>query len=523
MSKTVRFRNSVVILLGVALLAVVPVHPQELGIITFPTSGAPAAQPAFLEGVKQLHSFQFDEAAVAFQKAQQLDPAFALAYWGEAMSYNHPLWAQVDVAAAKKSLERLAPTLDARVAKARSDKEKALLQAVDALFYSPGDKLVRDRAYSEAMSRMYEKWPNDHEVSILYALSLLGTVRPADTGFRRQALAASIALKVFQENPKHPGAAHFIIHSFDDPDHAILALPAANEYAQIAPAAAHALHMPSHIFVQLGMWDRVAASNTAAYKAATDVIARLHLTEGQEDFHTLSWLEYGNLMLGKFDEAKKNLDLAKAAADRNPNNQRVRDGYLGMRARYILETGQWEKIPLESAAAPAGNATAAPMAGMPGMAAPAYGGNATWTFIAGLSAAKLNDPATADQAAAQLRAMGERASSALAAKPLTMMEKEVSAAAQLARGRKDDAVRLAKEAADIELTLPAPSGPPDPIKPAQEFYGEVLLAAGQPAVAAAAFEQQLLRTPNRTPSVQELARARKEAGTPQGPQQSQAR
>lgn len=538
MSKTIRLRTSLAILLGLALLAVVSVYPQELGTISFPTSGAAAAQPAFLEGVKQLHSFQFDEAAVAFQKAQQIDPGFALAYWGEAMSYNHPLWAQVDVPAAKKALERLAPALDARLAKARTEKEKAYLQAADQLFYSPGDKLARDRAYSGAMAQVYERWPNDNEVAILYALSLLGTVRPGDTGFRRQALASSIALKVFQENPKHPGAAHFIIHSFDDPDHAILALPAANEYAQIAPAAAHALHMPSHIFVQLGMWDRVAASNTAAYKAAMDLIARMHLPEGREDFHTLSWLEYANLMSGKFDEAKKNVELARAAADRNRDNRAVRDSYLGMQARYILETAQWEKIPLESAAPGTPISRLAPtpatqgppamqgMQGMPGMAAPAYAGNATWTFIAGLSAAKLNDPATADQAAAQLRGMGERAASggnAYAAKPLAIMERIVSASAQLARGRKDDAVRLAKEAVDIELTLSAPSGPPDPIKPALEFYGEVLLAAGRPAEAAAAFEQQLLRTPNRTPSVQGLARARSEAGAPRGPQQSQAR
>lgn len=493
MSKPIRFRAGLAVLAGLALFVVAPVRSQELGTITFPTSGVAAAQPFFLEGVKELHSFQFDEAAVAFQKAQQLDPGFAMAYWGEAMSYNHPLWSQVDVPAAKRTLETLAPTLEGRVAKARTDKEKEFLRAVDLLFYSSDDKLTRDKAYSEAMARMYERWSNDDEVSILYALSLLGTVRPGDTGFRRQALAASIAMRVFQENPKHPGAAHFIIHSFDDPDHAILALPAANEYAQIAPAAAHALHMPSHIFVQLGMWDRVRASNVVAYKAATDVIARLHLAEGQEDFHTLSWLHYANLMLGKFDEAKQNLALAKAAADRNPGNGRAQSGYLGMRARDILESGQWEKIPVESTA-----------------------GNATWTFIAGFSAAKLNDAATADRAAAQLRAMAERTASggnAYGAKPLTIMEKEVSAAAELTRGRKDDAVRLAKEAADIELTLSAPSGPPTPIKPALELYAEVLQAAGRPAEAVKAFEEQLLRTPNRTPSVQGLAKARQEAGT----------
>src|ERR1700693_3602161 len=224
---------------GIALFNCAGLYGQQLGSISFPTSGTAAAQPKFIEGVKDLHSFEFDEAAEAFHQAQQTDPNFALAYWGEAMSYNHTLWAQLDLPAARKALERLAPTLEGRLAKAHTEKEKAYIEAVNELFYAPGDKLARDNAYSDAMARLYERWPDDNEVSIFYALSLLGTVRPADKGFRRQALAASIAFKVFQENPNHPGAAHFIIHAFDDPDHAILALPAARVYARIAAAAPH--------------------------------------------------------------------------------------------------------------------------------------------------------------------------------------------------------------------------------------------------------------------------------------------
>ena len=375
---TKRFRFPLVLVLAIGLFSALDLRAQQLGNITFPTSGAPAAQASFIEGVKELHSFQFEEAAIAFQRAEKIDPNFAMAYWGEAMSHNHPLWAEVDVDAAKKALEKLAPTLDGRAAKAATPKEKAYLDAVNQLFYTPGDKLARDNAYSKAMASMYERWSNDDEVSILYALSLLGTVRPGDIGFRRQALAASIALRIFQENPQHPGAAHFIIHAFDDPDHAILALPAAREYAKIAPAAAHALHMPSHIFVQLGMWSDVVASNTVAYKASEDVIARLHTPEGREDFHTLSWLEYAHLMMGNFDEAQKNIALAKQAAERNPGNGAIQQSYLGMRARYILESGKWEKISLPAATpagtpgvaagAPSGANTAstAGMAGMPG-------------------------------------------------------------------------------------------------------------------------------------------------------------
>jgi tetratricopeptide (TPR) repeat protein len=495
----------------VALLISAGLSAQELGSISFPTSGSANAQPKFIEGVKDLHSFEFDEAAEAFHKAQQLDQNFALAYWGEAMSYNHPLWAQLDLPAARKALERLAPTLEGRLAKAHTEKEKAFLEAVNQLFYSPGDKLARDNAYSDAMARMYSRWPDDHEVAIFYSLSLLGTVRPGDKGFRRQALAASIALKVFQENQNHPGAAHFIIHSFDDPDHAILALPAARVYAKIAPAAPHALHMPSHIFVQLGMWQDVAASNIVAYKAAVDLVTRMHLPEGREDFHTLSWLEYANLMLGKFDEARKNVDLAKQAVDRNPKNPNVPQQYHTMLARYILETNKWEKIPLEASTDTGADHESMP--GMPGMGA-RYAGQGAWTFIAGLSAAKLGDASAAERARASLSAMRQSVESkdAYAAKPFAIMENEVASAAQLARGQKAEAVRLAKQAADIESTLAAPSGPPEPIKPGLEFYGEVLLDAGMRREAASAFQAQLLRTPNRTPSVKGLARATAGAG-----------
>jgi tetratricopeptide (TPR) repeat protein len=494
-----------------ALLSPARPSAQELGTITFPTSGAPAAQAAFLEGVKSLHSFQFDEAAEAFHRAQKADPGFAMAYWGEAMSYNHPLWAQQDTEAAKKTLEKIAPTPEGRLAKVSLPKEKAFLAAADVLFSSPGDKLARDRAYADAMAQMHARWPDDHEIATFYALSLLGTLRPGDRGFSRQALAASIVQKVFQENPKHPGAAHFIIHSFDDPDHAPLALPAARAYASIAPAAAHALHMPSHIFVQRGMWQDVATSNIAAYKAAVDVNTRLKLAEGREDFHTLSWLAYANLMLGKHDEAKQNIELARQAADRNPKSPGIRNGYLSMRARYILETAQWEKIPLE--AAPAAPADA--HAGMPGMAMPQYGGNNTWTFIAGVSAAKLGDQATAEAAGASLRAARQKleaGTNPYAAKSVAILEKELAAVARMAAGQTQEAVSLAKEAADIELAMDAPSGPPEPIKPALELYGEMLLAADRPAEAVQAFEQSLQRTPKRTPSLLGLARASLKAG-----------
>jgi len=230
--------------------------------------------------------------------------------------------------------------------------------------------------------------------------------------------------------------------------------------------------------------------------------------EGREDFHTLSWLSYANLMLGEFDGARANVELARAAMERNPGNAGIREGYLGMRARYVLETEQWAHIPLEI-----GGEHAAHDA-MPGMAM-AQSGGSPWLFIAGASAAKLGDVAAADAVAAELKRMRERIAAegnAYRAQAVAILENEVAALASLARGEHDDAVRLARDAAEIERTMAPPSGPPDPIKPAHELYGEVLLASDRPGEAVAAFERSLLRTPKRTPSLLGLARAAEKAG-----------
>jgi tetratricopeptide (TPR) repeat protein len=242
----------------------------------------------------------------------------------------------------------------------------------------------------------------------------------------------------------------------------------------------------------------------------------MHLPEGREDFHTLTWLAYANLMLGKFDDALKNLETAKQAMDRNAGNAGIRNGYLSIRARQILETAKWEKIALENSAGPAGAPGQSSMPGMPGMNEYGPAGNPTWAFIAGFSAAKLGDLATAQRAQAMLqaaKARTESAGNAYAAKPVAIMEKEVAAATKLAQGEKTEAVRLAKDAADIEITMSAPSGPPEPIKPALELYGDVLMEAGRANDAVVAYEAQLQRTPNRTPSVKGLAAAKTKTGT----------
>jgi tetratricopeptide (TPR) repeat protein len=468
---------------------------SELGTITFPTSAKPAAQPPFLVGTKALYNFEFDIAADAFRQAEQADPGFALAYWGEAMSYNHPLWAEQDLAAARRALEKLAPTSTARAAKAPAGKEREFIEAADVLF-GAGDKLARDIAYAGAMQRMHAKYPDDDEIACLYALSLLGTARAGEKTIRNSMQAADIALDIFQRHPQHPGAAHYIIHAFDDPDHAILGLKAARAYSRIAPSAAHALHMPSHIFVQLGMWDDVVASNVIAYKAAVDLADKKNLPRGREDFHTLSWLQYAYLQQGKFDEAEKAVATAKAVADKD-TNPRVRDGYASMKARQIVETEHWEKLALPTGAVRDGGA-------------PGYDGNAAYVFAAGVSAANLGDLATANVALDKLKAMrtqAESGSSAYRAKPFAIMEKEVAAVIAVSQKDVQSAERLIKEATALELTLDAPSGPAEPIKPSFELYGGLLLGLNRPAEAAAQFQQALQRMPNRRAAQKGLERA----------------
>jgi tetratricopeptide (TPR) repeat protein len=503
------FASTSVLTLSAAVRAAEPAKSRlmtELGTISFPNSGNAAAQAPFLTGVKALHNFQFDEAAEAFRLAQAADPNFALAYWGEAMSYNHPLWAEQDIAAARVALGRLAPTPEARAAKTKG-KEREWLAAVETL-YGKGEKLARDIAYEQALAAMHRAYPDDDEVAVFHALSILGAVRPGDPGVARQMRAGAIALDVFARNPQHPGAAHFVIHSFDDPEHAILALPAARAYAGIAADAPHALHMPSHIFVQLGMWEGVIASNDVAFKAAVELAERKNLERGREDFHTLSWMQYGQIQLGRFDDAKAALETARAIERAHPT-EKVRDGVLGMLARYVIDTERWDELPADAALSGAKDDEGG------AHAAHRRDGNVDLSLAKGLAAVHRGDTAAAARAADALKAIHDatlaQPGGAYRAKVVAVAEFEVRAAIAEAANDAAAAEGFLKQATAVEGSMAAPSGPPQPLKPAFEAYGEFLLRAGRGPDAAKQFELALARTPNRTRSVQGLARSRPQA------------
>lgn len=238
----------------------------SLGDVNFAVTGSDEALPYFQEGLLLLHSFEFEDAAEKFVKAQQIDSSFVMAYWGEAMSYNHPLWRERYSEDGIAALEKLAGTKEERLSMAKTTIEHDLLEAVEIL-YSEGDKKEVDMAYKNQMENLYKKYPEHHEVAAFYALSLLGSSKSRKEDDHYE-LGAKIVQSIIDENPQHPGALHYLIHSYDDPDHATLALDAANSYSKVAPDAEHALHMPSHIFVALGMWDEVINSNIASYEAS---------------------------------------------------------------------------------------------------------------------------------------------------------------------------------------------------------------------------------------------------------------
>ena len=489
----------------VANLCVAPAGAQaaapetRMGVISFPNSGSREAQESFVRGVLALHNFWFEEAEEAFKKAQEIDPSFALAYWGEAMSYNHPLWAEQDVAAARAALARLGPMRAERSGKARTERERAYLEAVEVL-YGEGDKLERDKAYAKVMGRLAERFPDDDEAKVLYALALLGTVRPGDKGFSRQMRSAAILADVQQRNPNHPAAAHFTIHSFDDPEHAPLSLKAADLYAQIAPEAPHALHMPTHIYIQLGMWDRVLASNEAAYAASVKWVEKKNLSLAKRDFHSLEWGQYGALQLGQYAKARDMVPLAEAVAAQT-GDARAQGSAATLRARYVVESRHFEDLPLPelpSAAAPGARSMAV------------YGSRANQLVAAGLSAAHLGNHAKAEEAASRLRTlatMRKEAGSAYDAQPLEIMAAGVEGLSKVLKGDKQAGLEQLAAAAQLEERLDPPNGPAYPIKPSHELYAEALLVSGRGREAQQAFETALSRMPRRSLSLLGLARA----------------
>jgi hypothetical protein len=510
----------------VAVLALsVTAQQSQLGRVEFPTSGSEKAQAHFLRGLAALHSFWYEEAIEAFQESTRADPDFAMGYWGEAMAHNHPLWSEQDIAAARQVLAKIKETPKL------TERERAYLSAVK-LLYGEGEKSARDKAYSAAMEKIYRVYPDDLDAAAFYSLSLLGLVKPGDKNYRLQAQAGAIALDVYQKNPNHPGAAHYIIHAFDDPDHAILALPAARRYADIAPEAHHARHMPSHIFLQLGMWPEAAASNLAAWESSDAWMKRKKLPLSVRDYHSLHWLLYVYLQQGRYNQAEQLLTLMKKVMSESTYDNKLRpayyeNNYANMAAAFLVETERWnlaaELFP-ESKAAPATSEQSATNAnqGSHGghsaaqSAATVRASSVNLTlpfFVRGLAAAV--NGAAVEQSVTGLEALRSDKISG-SGSVLTIRELEISALSASMKKDHGKAIELMTKATLLEEQMSPPYGPPNLIKPTHELFGEILLRAGKPAEAAEQFKVSLLRQPNRARSLLGAARAAAQTGNQSG-------
>lgn len=461
-----------------------------LGQIHFPTSGSRKSQRHFLRGVLLLHNFEYDDAQADFQKAQKVDPDFAMAYWGEAMTLNHPLWGEQYLDEAREVLARLGLNEEERLSKTPTEREKGYLLAVHALF-GDGEKVDRDKAYAERMRMLSEGFPNDQDAAAFYALALLGTAQgERDPEIYLQ--AASIAESVFQQNPLHPGAVHYMIHAYDDPEHAFLGLRAARTYAKIAPAAPHAQHMPSHIFMALGMWDEVVSANEMSWASSEKRRIRKGLGVGDRSYHTLYWLMYAYLQQGRIDDAKQLVDLVRE--DAAHVSSRFVNGYLAaMRGTFIVESQQWDVSGLE-----------VDRSGL------RFSGATSDLFAIGLSGIKRHRLDMTQTALNQLREQIASAPETLSPSqvlPARVMKKQLSALIFVAEGKVDQGLALLKETTTLEDTIPFDYGPPFPVKPAHELYGEVLLESGRINSARAQFNLALARAPKRAHSLKGLAAA----------------
>jgi tetratricopeptide (TPR) repeat protein len=492
--------------------------------IRFPTSGPPALQKTFVNGIELLHNFQYDDAIKTFSGLIKQQPDFAMAYWGLAMCYNHPLWGEQDLDAARHVIA----DMDKAPATHLSPREKGFIDAVKKL-YGTGDKTARDTAYADAMQQLYLQYPNDDEVASFYGLSLLGE-HSDKADFILVVKASDVLELVYSRNPNHPGVLHYLVHTYDDPRLAPLGLQSADHYEAIAADSAHALHMPAHIYLDLGLWPKYVHANEASWKASLDRIRNEHLTAGDQDIHalhTLLWLEYGYLQQGKTAGALDCLRDMEKIYDANQSPM-IKWYAAMMRATYIVDAPDAPRI---DSYADLKGINSIDLTGVE-LTAPASN-----LFATGLMASRSKQ---FDQTRKAIDDLGnfivvtQNADKAVGAapkghqhtsfftssyessiSPAKIAQSQLQALQLLAKGKNQDAIDMLQEDVAAEDVLPAGYGPPVPVKPSSELLGEVYLLNGRAQNAMRMFQLTLIRYPNRAASLKGLAKAARLAGDPE--------
>ncbi len=421
-----------------------------------------------------------------------------MAYWGEAMTHNHPVWDEKDPEAAREALQRLASTPEERLAMAPTDREKAYLKAVEVL-YGDGEKPALDTLYAAQMEELAASYPDDLEAQAFYALALLG-LSQGNRDVPTYMEAGAIALAAFDQNPDHPGAAHYTIHSFDDPTHAVLAMEAARAYSAIAPDAAHAQHMTTHIFLARGMWDDVVAQNLQAVA----VVNRLRAARGRpltSCGHYNEWLMYGYDQQGRYELAAKLLADCYAQSGDPERSAGARESaafsHVYLRGLHLADTRDGYSDGARAAVK---------------VPEPTLTMQLIDAWVSGAAALYRGERSAAEAAHEFLMEKGDEAPRNYVTPYVPVWQGTLQAMLLADTGDLDAAVQAARRAADYEASLPVDFGPPIALKPARELEGELLLKSGQAEAAISAFQRQLARTPNRIVTLGGLARASVAAG-----------
>lgn len=479
---------------------VVRANEERLGEVSFPISCSPAAQTQFNRAVAMQHSFFFPETVKTFSAIVEKEPTCAMAHWGIAISQRpNPLVGPFPGDVLKRGWEAIEL---ARAASQKTERESAWIEALAAFYqdYATVPQRTRTANYEAAMARLSARYPGDAEAAIFYALALNEAADPADKTYARQLKAADILEKLELRYPNHPGIPHYIIHSYDYPELAMRGAIAAARCAQLAPSAPHALHMPSHIFSTLGMWqevigsDRAADDETIAYTARVNPQAAADPAKDPGRYHFLDFLTNAYLQLGEDQQAKRIVDARNSVAE-YPANFRYsgHTAFAAIPVRYAFERAAWaEAMVLAIPKTPFAQAEAI-----------------TW-FGRAIGAARSQELPKAREAVAQLGALKDKlakANDAYWTGQVAIQEQAADAWLALAEGRKGEAVAAMRQAADLEDRSGKHVAMENRLSPIRELLGELLLEANEPAQALKEFESSLRNNPNRYRSFAGAAKA----------------
>jgi hypothetical protein len=478
--------------------------PERLGAVEFPVSCTPEAQAEFNHGMALFHSFWFGPAIESFTHVTELDPTCGMGHWGVAMSLLGIPWSPTPEQAL---VDGWAAVEQAAAVGAQTPREQAYIAAITAFFQDADtlDHPTRALAYEAAMAQLAKDYPEDTEAQIFYALALNITAQPTDKSYANQSKAVEILEPIFQQQPDHPGVAHYLIHSNDYPALAAEGLDAALRYARIAPSAPHALHMPSHIFTRLGYWQESIETNRASAEAAKAALAASQApgTGFVDALHAMDYMMYGYLQLAQDGAAKALLDEINSIEQVDAENLGSAYALAAMPARYVLERGQWAEAATLALHPPALAWDRFPQA------------EAALVFARGLGAARAGDLAAARQALERLETLHETLASTNQgywAGQAAIQIEEVAAWTALAEEDAQEALALMRQAATLEDATDKHPVTPGPIVPAHELLGEMLLELGDPVTALQEFEISQEIEPNRFRGLYGAAHAAELAG-----------